>query len=336
MKILDCTLRDGANVVGNGFDAETTESIVRGLLDHGIRDVELGNAKGLSAGRIKGGASPLTDREYMELVQPFLEQGRLGMFQMARYADRNDIHMAKEMGLHFLRVGANAGDGKGACEAVRMVKEEGLFCRYSLMKAYVLTPEELAEEAAMLEKAGVDGLTVMDSAGTMLPEEATAYVRALKEAVSVPVGFHGHSNLGLAQANALAAVEAGADEIDGGLLGMARSAGNCATELAVAALQRKGKLEDVDFYGLLDYLEQDLIPRMKAWDYQPAVEPTELILGLAGCHSSTLPVFTALAKERGVPLRRLIAAVSAVDRKSPSEMLIRKTADRLSWDEKGM
>lgn len=72
--------------------------------------------------------------------------------------------------------------------------------------------------------------------------------------MSIPVGFHGHSNLGLSQANALAAVAAGADEIDCGLLGMARSAGNCATELAAVTLKKEGYLPEVDIYKLLDYL----------------------------------------------------------------------------------
>lgn len=39
MRIFDCTLRDGANVVGNGFSSELTESMIRGLLDCGIMSV---------------------------------------------------------------------------------------------------------------------------------------------------------------------------------------------------------------------------------------------------------------------------------------------------------
>lgn len=54
------------------------------------------------------------------------------------------------------------------------------------MKAYLLTPEELAEEARMVADAGLDEITIMDSAGTMLPEEAETYVRAVLGAVSIP------------------------------------------------------------------------------------------------------------------------------------------------------
>ena len=197
------------------------------------------------------------------------------------------------------------------------------------MKAYVSTPEELAAEAKMLQDAGVDKITIMDSAGTMYPQDATAYVTALKAAVTIPVGFHGHSNLGLSQANAIAAVAAGADEIDCGLLGMARSAGNCSTELAAATLKKLGYLEQVDLYKLLDYLDDELIPAMDAYHYHVAVNPTDLVLGLSGCHSNYLGMFRKVAQETGVPLRKLIVEVSAIDRKNPSEELLRQVAAKL-------
>ena len=169
----------------------------------------------------------------------------------------------------------------------------------------------------------------MDSAGTMFPQDATAYVKALKAKVTIPVGFHGHSNLGLSQANALAAAAAGADEIDCGLLGMARSAGNCATELAAATLKKEGYLQEVDLYGLLDFLDKELIPAMEPYGYHVAVNPTDLILGLVGCHSNFLPMFRKVAEEEHVSLLRLIADVSAMDRKAPPESLLREIAEKL-------
>ncbi len=330
MNLFDNTLRDGGNVVGHGFNAELTVSIVKGLLNAGIVDIELGNCKGLGAYELNNATNACTDDEYLDILQPYLPGNRIGMFMLASNGLKAPVEKAAEKGLNFLRVGANAGDGKGAVDAVRRVKEAGLVCRYSLMKAYVSTPEELAEEAAMLEAAGVDKITIMDSAGTMFPEDATAYVTALKKAVRIPVGFHGHSNLGLSQANALAAVTAGADEIDCGLLGMARSAGNCSTELAAATLKKQGYLQDVDLYGLLAYLDEELIPAMKAWNYHVAVNPTDLMLGLAGCHSNYLPMFRKVAEEEKVSLLKLIAEVSAINRKNPDEALLRKVASQIA------
>lgn len=329
MVLFDNTLRDGGNVVGHGFSLELTESIVKGLLAAGIQDIELGNCKGLGAYEQMGATNAPSDEAYFQVVQPYLSQGRMGMFLLAKCATEERVQRAASAGLEFLRVGANAGDGAGSVEAVKMVKTAGLTCRYSLMKAYVSSPEELAAEARMLQEAGVDKITIMDSAGTMFPEEAAAYTRALKAAVSIPVGFHGHSNLGLSQANALSAAAAGADEIDCGLLGMARSVGNCATELAAATLEKKGYLKGVDLYKLLDYLETELVPSMEAYNYHAAVGPVDLMLGLSGCHSNFLPIFRKVAEEEGVSLLRLIADVSAIDRKNPSEALLREVAGKL-------
>ena len=278
MNLFDNTLRDGGNVVGHGFSLELTESMVRGLLKTGIVDIELGNCKGLGAYEQAGATKAPRDEEYFEVLKPYLPKGRIGMFMLAKCANAEKVKAAAAAGLNFLRVGANASDGKGSLEAVRMVKEAGLICRYSLMKAYVSTPKELAAEAKMLQDAGVDKITIMDSAGTM---------------------------------------------------GMARSAGNCATELAAATLKKEGYLQDVDLYSLLDYLDQELIPAMEPYGYHVAVNPTDLMLGLAGCHSNFLPMFRKVAVEEGVSLLKLIADVSAIDRKNPPESLLREVAGKL-------
>ena len=329
MNLFDNTLRDGGNVVGHGFSAELTVSIVKGLLAAGIQDIELGNSKGIGAYEQLNATKALRDEAYYEILQPYLPDGRIGMFMLANCAKKENIQKAQKAGLNFLRVGANAGDGVDAVKAVEMVKESGFVCRYSLMKAYVSTPDELAKEARMLQNAGVDKITIMDSAGTMFPQDAAAYVTALKNTVTIPVGFHGHSNLGLSQANALSAVAAGADEIDCGLLGMARSAGNCSTELAVATLKKEGYLPKVDMYKLLDYLDSELIPLMAPYGYHVAVNPTDLMLGLAGCHSNGLGMFRQVAQEEQVSLLRLIADVSAINRKNPDLALIRQVAETL-------
>jgi len=163
----------------------------------------------------------------------------------------------------------------------------------------------------------------------MFPEDAAKYVTALKKKVNIPVGFHSHSNLGMSQANAVAAVQAGADEVDGGLLGMARSAGNCSTELAVATMHRIGLLPEVNLYKLLAYLDSELIPMMKTHNYEVAVTPQELVLGFAGCHSSFLKTFKKVAEDKQVSLYKLIVEVSKIDKKAPTEALMQKVATKI-------
>ena len=76
MRLFDCTLRDGANVVGNGFSKELTISMVEALLDCGIDQIEFGNAKGMGA-HDNGAEAPLSDLQYMQAVAPYVKKGSL-------------------------------------------------------------------------------------------------------------------------------------------------------------------------------------------------------------------------------------------------------------------
>ena len=107
---------------------------------------------------------------------------------------------------------------------------------------------------------------------------------------------------------------------------MARSAGNCATELTAAMLVREGLFPEESFYRLLQYLDDELIPAMDEYRYHAAVSPVDLILGISGCHSSFLKLFRKVAEEEQVDVYQLIVQVSALDRKAPSEALMREVA----------
>ena len=326
MKLMDCTLRDGANVVGTGFSRELTVMMIEGLIKCGITTIEMGNAYGIGANESQKPGAPLNDAEYLDLVQPYLSKAEIGMFVGVKNAIPKNVDIAASRGLRFLRVGANAGDGASAKEGIAYIKKKGLFCRYSLMKGYVLPAKELAKEALMLESCGLDEITIMDSAGTMMPAQVSEYVAELTAKVKIPVAFHGHNNLGLSVANAIAALRAGAEVLDCGLMGMARSAGNLSTEVAVAVFQREGVRTGADLYTLLHFIDEELAPAMEKYGYRSAISPVDLVYGLAGCHSNFAKLFEDAAKSHRVDLYRLIMEVSAIDQKSPSAELIDKIA----------
>lgn len=325
--LMDCTLRDGANVVGKGFSAEITDMVLDGLTACHVPIIEFGNAGGIGAYEVAGFTNAETDQTYLDIAQKYLDRGsQLGMFLNAkRYREKN-VALAKENSLSFLRVGADAGDADISIPAIRNIKKAGLKAFYSAMKAYLLTPDELAEEGKKLEQAGLDQITIMDSAGTMLPGQVAEYTQKLTRAVSIPVAFHCHNNLGLSAANAVAAYENGAAILDCGLMGMARSAGNLATEMCVAIMHRYGHMQDIDLYGMLEFIDSRLQPAMDAHNYHNPVTPLDLILGLSGCHSSFVKKFKAAAEEHQMNLYQLITEVSAINRKAPSDELIAQTA----------
>ncbi len=328
MEIMDCTLRDGGNVLGAGFPADLTTLTLKGLTENGVKIIEMGDCHGINAkGALK---APCADEEYLDLAAPFVGKAEIGMFMGAANADEEKLAKAAAAGLAFIRVGINAGDGAKAVGAVKMVKAAGMKAFFALMKAYALTPAELADEAKALEDAGVDVAVIMDSAGMMLPGMAAAYASAVSKAVEIPVGFHSHANLGCAVANAVAAAENGARIIDCGLMGMARSAGNIPTETAAAALDRAGFKTGVDMYGLFKFIDDELAPAMKPYGYRAPATPLDVVLGYSGCHSSFVPAFREVAAGRGVDLYRLIVETSKLDMKNPSRDLMERVADTLA------
>ena len=137
----------------------------------------------------------------------------------------------------------------------------------------------------------------------MLPEGAAARVAALREALAIEVGFHAHNNLGCAIGNTLAAVAAGATRIDGCLRGLGAGAGNAATELLAATLDRQGVEHEFDVFALLDAAEQIVAPMMP---FQPFPDRDSAVLGYAGVYSTFLLHAQRLGERHGVDPRDIL------------------------------
>lgn len=86
-----------------------------------------------------------------------------------------------------------------------------------LMIAHMNEPDGLPEQAKLMESYGANCIYCTDSAGYMLPDDVTARIATLREHLKpeTEIGFHGHHNMAMGVANSLAAIEAGADRIDG-------------------------------------------------------------------------------------------------------------------------
>lgn len=302
MEILDCTLRDGSHAVTGGFSAEAAAIIVDGLLHAGVKVVEFGKASGI--GSPKGN---VTDAAYLEAVASLIPKGEIGMFCRPEYFGVDQLELAKQHGIGFLRVGTDADSVDPSASTLDRIRSAGIKARYSLIQSDKLTPKELAENAAKVASYGAQVVTIMDSTGTMLPSQVKEYVSALVDSVDVPVGFHGHNNLGLSIANAIAAMEAGASSLDGALMGLARSAGNAPTEMIAAVLNKLGRPTSIDLFKLLNFISETLPTIVKD---APGVQPLDLIFGYSSFHSKNLPVVKNVAVEEGVPLFKLIAEVS--------------------------
>lgn len=100
--------------------------------------------------------------------------------------------------------------------------------------------EFLVEISKEAEKSGAKRVTLYDTNGSADPFTVYGLVKQLKEHVHVPLFFHGHNDLGLATANSLSAVYAGADGLDVTVNGLGDRAGNASLEQVVMCLHLKG------------------------------------------------------------------------------------------------
>ncbi|MBA3005468.1 MAG: hypothetical protein FP810_02535 [Desulfocapsa sp.] len=92
---------------------------------------------------------------------------------------------------------------------------------------------------AKLRDVDTNYLTLVDSYGSVYPQEVKDAFNKVKSTTNIPLGFHGHNNLELALANSLAALDNGCNIVDVTITGMGRGAGNLKTELLLTCLDSK-------------------------------------------------------------------------------------------------
>jgi len=89
------------------------------------------------------------------------------------------------------------------------------------------------------QEGGADIAVLCDTNGGTLPSEVTSICNHIRETLNIPIGIHTHDDSGLGVANALAAVEAGAIQVQGTINGYGERTGNCNLTTVIPTLQLK-------------------------------------------------------------------------------------------------
>ena len=121
-------------------------------------------------------------------------------------------------------------------ESIEYVKKHGVKCEFSPMDATRSEMPFLKRVCQAAEKAGMDSLNLPDTVGIMIPKTTIKFIEEIKSVVNVPISTHCHDDFGLAVANSLAAVEAGAAQVHVAVNGLGERAGNASLEEVVMAL----------------------------------------------------------------------------------------------------
>ena len=332
LRLLDCTLRDGSYAIDFRFTAADTE-IIAGALDRaGVPLIEVGHGVGMRASIAGKGEAAETDEAYLIAAARSVHRGKFGVFCIPGIARIDDVDRAADHGAGFIRIGTNVSEAADAGPFIARAKSIGLEVMANFMKSYTMEPREFAKRVVLAEQFGADAVYIVDSAGGMLADELQSYFDAIRERTDVPIGFHGHNNLGLAVAHSLKAVDLGATIIDGSLKGMGRSAGNAPTELLIAALTRMGIHVGVDLLEILDIGEECVEPFLT----HESMRPLDVVSGFALFHSSFMGTILRYSSRYRIDPRRLIIAVCAEDKVNAPDELVARIAARLSTEPKAV
>lgn len=137
------------------------------------------------------------------------------------------------------------------------------------------------------------------------------------------LGFHGHHNMAMGIANSLAAIEAGANRIDGSAAGLGAGAGNTPLEVFNAVLDRMGVDTGIDVFKLMDVAEDLIVPMM---DQPIRVDRDSLVMGYAGVYSSFLLHAKRAGKKHGVPSEKILVELGRMKTVGGQEDMIEDVA----------
>jgi 2-isopropylmalate synthase len=251
IEIYDTTLRDGSQAEGISFSLQDKILLTQRL-------------DGLHFDYIEGGypASNPKDAEYFRRVAGIALTGaKVAAFGMTRRKGRKpeeDDGLAALLGAGTPTITiVGKSSAFQAAEVLRtsldenltMIDEsvaylraagrEVLFDAEHFFDGYKADPKYSLETLRAAVQAGARMVVLCDTNGGSMPDEIGLITRAVVKELQVPVGIHCHNDCGLAIANSLAAVDAGAEQIQGTINGFGERCGNADLIAVIANLSLK-------------------------------------------------------------------------------------------------
>jgi len=302
-RICDTTLRDGSHAMAHQFTPEQVRAVVGGLADAGIPVIEVSHGDGLGGSSFQYGFSKVPEEQLLAAAADAIKDKKLAVLHLPGIGTKEELKLAAAYGAKVARICTHVTEADICEQHVGLSKQLGMEVVGFLMLAHMVPPEKIVEQGKLMEAYGADCVYVTDSAGAMTPRDVRERVTALREALSIEVGFHAHMNLALGVANTLEAIECGATQVDGSTCGLGGGAGNTPTEVLVAVLDKLDYNTGVDVNKMMDVAEDVVRPIMPR---PQVVDRAGLSLGYYGVYSSFL-LHTYRAAERfGVDARDIL------------------------------
>lgn len=236
VRIYDTTLRDGEQTPGVTLTPQNKVKIAIQLDKLGVDVIEAG--------------FPIVSQGEMDAVKEIAGQNLSCEISGLARAEKKDIDAVMKCDLKYVHTFIATSDIhlkyklkktreealQKAVEAVEYAKAHGLVCEFSAEDATRTDREFLKQVYKAVVDAKTDRIDVPDTVGYSNPKYVDTLIRDLKAVVNVPISIHCHDDFGLAVANSITAIEAGASCAHVTINGLGERAGNASLEEFVMAL----------------------------------------------------------------------------------------------------
>ncbi len=294
VKVLDATIRDGGLCNNFEFTDEFVTELYKSNIKSGVDYMEFGYkaSKSLFDPSKFGKWKFCNEEDIRAIVGDNVSDMKIAvMADVGRCDFKTDFLPKSESVIDMVRVACYIHQIPAAVEMIEYFHQLGYETTCNIMAISQANTDQVEEALTMLCQSHVDVIYLVDSYGSLYPENAAKLAKQylqFAEEYGKKIGFHGHNNQNLAFANTIETMSYGVSYLDATAMGMGRGAGNCAMELLLGFL----KNPKYSLYSLLTFVENYMIPLKQSgvvWGY----DLQYMLTGQLNRHPREAMAFTA-------------------------------------------